>query len=700
MKKGLMILGLLSVVFLVASVSAGVYFSQPEQTYNLGDVIINEVSVDPIESGFLKIDLICGGESLNVFNGVPIDGKARVEFPLTSAYIQNISGICHFLGTYSDDEKESREFKISKKLNVRLDIDSIFVKPGEGVFVSGTAERLNGVAVEGEVEVRVIGLSLVEVEEEVNQTEEVNETEEETEETEESPETFVEVYDGGAYFGRVIEGKFEVNFSLAKDTPANEYRIDVFVYEEDSEGKKTSEGFEIVNLKVSQVPTTIDIALGEQSVDPGVEFSFKPMLLDQTGQNIDEKVSVVIKDEDLTRIYERILVSGETVIYEISTNMTPGYYEIEVSSGDLSAIKKFYINEKPIITFELVNETLIVTNVGNIPYKKDIQVELNGKPFVKKVNLGLGEQGEFKLTGAGGSYDIKISDGESEFSQGGVVLTGNAIGVKEVREGVSGAFSSPIVWIFFIIVLGAGILFLFRNVFKKKSFAYPFKGKLKKGKEAKADKKTHEVKESKKHAPGALVAPNKAEQVLVLKGQKNKVAVLVLKIKNKISKVSKQSLEKAIEPVYKKRGAVYEQGDNIFIIFSPLMTRTFKNEIEAAKAAEKIVLILKEHNKKFKDKIEFGIAINSGHIVNKVEDKKLKFTALGNLISTAKRLASASNEQILVSKSAYKAGISEIKAEKKNIAHGEVYELRSVIDSAKNKKFLEGFLKRMGDQKY
>ena len=44
--------------------------------------------------------------------------------------------------------------------------------------------------------------------------------------------------------------------------------------------------------------------------------------------------------------------------------------------------------------------------------------------------------------------------------------------------------------------------------------------------------------------------------------------------------------------------------------------------------------IMKEHNKKFSDKIDFGIGINSGEIINKMEDGKLKFTALGNFIGT------------------------------------------------------------------
>ena len=59
-------------------------------------------------------------------------------------------------------------------------------------------------------------------------------------------------------------------------------------------------------------------------------------------------------------------------------------------------------------------------NVGNIPYAKDIQIELNGKPFVKKVDLSLGESRDFILTGANEIYDVKVGDGETTFSLGGL----------------------------------------------------------------------------------------------------------------------------------------------------------------------------------------------------------------------------------------------------------------------------------------
>ena len=706
-------------IFLVVQVSAGIYFSQPEQTYNLGDTIINNININPIEEGFLSVDLVCGGNSVNVFNGVPIDGQANIEFPLTTAYIQNISGNCFFLAIQGDAVQESRKFQVSKTLIVRLSIDSLFAKPGEEVTISGNVEKLNGIGINGEVEIDIPLLSLMEVEIDINETDEdtdnnetdINETDEDTE------SEVVVIYDSGKFYGEVVGGAFSVTFTLANDMPAGDYRVDVLGYEELS-GSRTSEGVAIANLKISQVLTKVDIVLGLQSLDPGQDFSFKPRLLDQSDRIIEKEVSVIIRDENLNRIFEQIVISEETINYNIPTNMSAGYYEIEVSNEGKNEIKKFYINEREIISLELLEGVVVVTNIGNMELKDyPIQIELNGKPFVKKVDLRLGEKQEFKLTGDG-TYDVKISDGSQEISSSGVVLTGNAVGIKNIKGAGSIAMSTPIIWIFLIIIIGGVVLFFFRDTFKKKSFAYPFKGKIKdklkfsrkprilelksskkveSSGEVKSSKK-EDKKESKKEEKSEVVNKGRAESVLVLDGQRSKATVIILKIKNKLTKTSKQSLEKAIEHVYEKKAAVYERGDNIFIIFSPLMTKTFKNEKNAAKAAEKILSVLKNHNKRFKEKIEFGIGIHSGDVINKVVDKKLKFTALGNLLPGAKRLADASDGKILMTKETYEAAISDIKAVKKNTKDGEVYEVQRVVDKEQNKVFIDGFLGRMAKE--
>jgi len=727
MKKRSVLLALVLTLFLTTTVSAGIYFSEPQSKYNLGNIIDININVDPIQEGrLLKANLICQGDSIIEFNNLPDEsGNVNIKLPLNPFTIKEVSGECFFSGEYAGETRESSKFEISKRLNVYLSSESYFTNPNEEITISGTAEKLNTEPVNGEVEITIPLLKILEITDEPEETSEEEQTSEEaeeeiteeesqeeqtTEETTESEEIQDEeieeqpieqpTIEAGKFYGKVINGEFSISFNLPDDSPAGDYRIDVFVFEEIEE-QKTSEGVAFANLKVFQVLKNIDIALNNQNFNPGTNIEIKTSLLDQTEMNIEDQFSILIKDEQGLRIYEQIVNSQETTSFAIPSNLTTGYYEIEARVGGIRTTKNFYVNEKAILSFELINESLIVTNIGNIPYNQDIQVELNGKPFVKNVELELGESKEFRLTGSNEEYNIRISDGETELNQGGVVLTGGVVSVESIKEGVSLGLKSPITWIFLIIVLGIGIFFLLRIVFKKKSFAYPFFKKTKKEiKIEDKDKKNQESlgktpKEIKGTPAGALTSSGQAEQVLVLKGHRNRASVIVLKIKNKIGNQEKQSLERAIEHVYSKRGAVYEQGDFIFVVLSPLMTRTTKNEVEAAKVAQKIIVVLKEHNKKFKNKIDFGIGIHTGEIINKVENKKLKFTALGNFIVVAKRLAEASNKQILVTKQAYERGIAEIKAEKKSVAGGEVYEVRQIIDKEKNKKFINGFLERM-----
>ncbi len=692
MKKSLTIFALVLTLFLTSTLSAGIYFSQPEEYYNIGDTIKSNITIEPIEEGFLTITLICDSKSIFITPTSNRNGQVSLEFPLTTAYIEDITGSCHFIAEYPNGANgKSQTFQISKQLSTTLSMDALFAKPGESITISGFAKRLNGVNIDGEVEITIPSLSLQTQIEETQTQEENNETNNQTQEDEETPEETTQT-NNEAYYGQVKDGQFSVTFVLPKDMGAGEYKIEALAFEE-KDGERTSEGITTAVLSIKQIETSIELAINQQNIDPGDTFEFKPILKDQTGTPIPEEISVIIVDENLKRVFEKLILSEATTQFLLPTNQSTGYYQITAYNDELNATKQFYINEKEKISFRLENETLIATNIGNIPYKQDIQVDVNGKPFVRSLDLNLDETHEFKLTGSNEEYDIKISDGETELTQQGVALTGHAISVKDITS-KSSLSAKPIIWIFFIIVLGAGLLIFLRKIIKKKSFTYPFKKKDKSNNYKTISLKSHQKAQEKKQT-SPLVSPNQAEQVLVLQGEKSTASVVVLKIKNKISAVSKQSLEKAIEPIYEKRGAVHEQGDYIFIIFSPLMTKTQKNEAIAAKAAKKIQQILNDHNKKFQDKIDYGISINSGDIINKVENNKLKFTALKNIITSAKRLAESSDKQILVTKEAYERGISELKAEKRKVQDLEVYELRDVIDQEQNKKFLKGFLGRM-----
>ena len=112
MKKRITGIFLVMLFLLIVNVSAGIYFTQPEPYYNLGDVLEISVEVEPLLEGFLKVDLVCDGGIINIFNGIPGDsGVVNIKFPLTFSYIQENSGKCYFLGEYSQESQQSNSFE-------------------------------------------------------------------------------------------------------------------------------------------------------------------------------------------------------------------------------------------------------------------------------------------------------------------------------------------------------------------------------------------------------------------------------------------------------------------------------------------------------------------------------------------------------------------------------------------------------------
>lgn len=737
-----LILSFLTGIFLIANVSASIYLSQLNSVYNLGEMIQMDVQVSPIVATPMKITLYCDNSSMEVYKGAPTE---IIQVPLNTLWTNGMTGDCYFSVNYNGETKPSVTFKISGKLEVFLKTDSFFAKPGESIQIEGSARRLSGEGINGNVEIKIPMLGSLD-------NSGINKA---------------------ILYGKAANGDFSINFTIGKDTPPNNYKVNVIAYEENN-GERTSEGIASADLQVFATLNSIDIAMDNQNSDPGKNISFKPILIDQSGNPLVGDSDVKIIDPNAIPVYEKILQSGETVNYNIPTNATAGYYEIAVSSQNKEKSKKFYVNEKPLVYFQLVNGTLIVKNIGNVPYNKSVQVDINGKQILQKINnLRPGDSIEYKLTGTQPQNSVKISDGESQLSEENAVLfTGAAVGVGNTGTGfISKLFNTPILWIIVAVIILAIILFLFKDIFKKKSVTYPAPSRERsniindtriikldsKGREIggsgnyrqtaranirseiekKSDKTLTPIirpsitkvenriygnpnysgkakpywanneKEEKKEIPQvAMPMPevivgqkktnptNEAEQVLVTDGQKNRASVIALKIKNQITKFSKENLEKSIEHVYEKKGAVYNHGNYVFVIFSPVLTKTFKNEIDACKGAEKIVEGLKEHNRKFAEKIEFGISVNSGEIINKVENKKLKFTSLGSLTIAAKKLADASNGEVLITKDAYEKAITEIKADKKIVNGIEVYELKKVADYDKNRKFINDFLKR------
>jgi len=197
---------------------------------------------------------------------------------------------------------------------------------------------------------------------------------------------------------------------------------------------------------------------------------------------------------------------------------------------------------------------------------------------------------------------------------------------------------------------------------------------------------------------------NKAELSLSIKGDKQNVSVVCLKIKNlpEISSkkgIVQESLQKIIDLIEEKKGYVYENNENLFFIFAPVNTKTFSNERTAIDIAQKIESALTEGNRLYKDKIEFGIGANYGTIVAKKDKGILQFMSMGTLITTAKKTANASKGEILLGEKINDKLRTELRTEKEIHGNTELYRIKEVKTKGDHKNFLSNFVKRLEREK-
>jgi hypothetical protein len=188
-----------------------------------------------------------------------------------------------------------------------------------------------------------------------------------------------------------------------------------------------------------------------------------------------------------------------------------------------------------------------------------------------------------------------------------------------------------------------------------------------------------------------------AESALVLKGEKNMSAVVAISIKNyeELGDAGKKALHAAVDGVRKMKGLVDWRGDYVFVVFSPVVTKTYKNEALAARAGMAILDELNSYNKKFKDKIEFGLGVHVGELIASKKKGKLKYTSIGNTVSLAKRISDSGSDKLLISDPVRKKLLRDLKVKKgKEISGNQIYEVNEIKDRKADEARLKELLKR------
>jgi hypothetical protein len=268
------------------------------------------------------------------------------------------------------------------------------------------------------------------------------------------------------------------------------------------------------------------------------------------------------------------------------------------------------------------------------------------------------------------------------------MLTGNAIGIEE-SSGIG--FLSSFVWIFMIFILGFVAYTVYRKGYKK-----TFLGRIIPRRKPK-DKTTDQDIAS----AGSILTPkHPAELSLSIKGNKQNTSVICLKVKNedeviKNKEAVKEVFDKITTLAENHKASVYQNKDNIFFIFAPARTKTFDNQKTAINIAEEIKEILDAYNRLAKVKVNFGLGLNYGTIVAKHEKTALKFMSMGTLITTARKLASHSKSEVLLSEDLNNKVRASIKSEKHSAGNLDYYMLTEIKKKIDNKKFISNFIRKL-----
>ena len=238
-------------------------------------------------------------------------------------------------------------------------------------------------------------------------------------------------------------------------------------------------------------------------------------------------------------------------------------------NGQLNAEDSFKIKENKEVSIQIMNKTIVITNIGNVPYNKTLLVKVGDSPLNIDLSLNVGESKKYIVQAPDGEYEVVIFEGEKEISQT-MGLTGKAIGIKEA----SGISLKGILWAFLILALIS-----ITGIFFKKTYKKPFFGRIKEAfhSEKKDNFKKMEVGDGSKMVPEL---GNKAELSLSIKGEQQDASVVCMRINNLARVKSKkgsgqETLRKIIDDAKERKAVIYEVNDYLFFIF---YAHTFTNK--------------------------------------------------------------------------------------------------------------------------
>jgi len=240
---------------------------------------------------------------------------------------------------------------------------------------------------------------------------------------------------------------------------------------------------------------SVKIELITNELEPGANLTFIATIYDAQMKSLDGEILITLNNIEKGDKIEQIVNSKKISSISLGEKASPGQWDIKASYEGVETKESFFVKIYEEIQFELEEESLKITNIGNIVYSPSIRIAIGDTiGNIKEPKLEVGESISYRLIAPEGTYKIIATDEKSgtTFTKNNVQLigkglTGKAIGAIDERtsgrNSLTGGISpseesdeallsyirgSKFVYVFILVVFGTTILIAIERRYRKK----------------------------------------------------------------------------------------------------------------------------------------------------------------------------------------------------------------------------------------
>ena len=370
---------LLLAQFALAEISVQTF----QDRVNIGDDIEIEASVvgDRAMIGFMRFEAVCQ-DLLLPFYLTPVElrqgFRTQVDPPSLRA-LSSMEGECTIKtellddGNRAIDSAQSKKFTVSNGLRIILLTENLTTLPGQSKKIEGLIRGAGDTSVNADIEF---------------------------------------LFGEKRYATSTFNGKFIVILTIPATSRSGTHPIAIIATD-----NRQNQGSVDSQIEVIAVPSTLNIALLQESQDPGKNLEYTVTILDQAGDIIPKSSQVRIISPDSTYAFQGTSMSAVPAEFAIGQFLPPGEYTLEALHEEIKASSVFVVNEIKDIRVWRDGESIVIENVGNVKFKDEVEIPARSDEKIftirKKLALAPGQVERILLSKElqTGTYDIEVPIG-------------------------------------------------------------------------------------------------------------------------------------------------------------------------------------------------------------------------------------------------------------------------------------------------